>query len=266
MDFRPVGHGIGYAVVQGVVVGFVFQSLAQVQPGGSGQPDYVVQGGNSHFIVVFRLGQGLLGVDQFHLGPEHVGFGHYPYGKLGLGVLQMFIQTVHGFLVQVHGVGGLEHIIVPLFRIVPGGLVGTAHPILVVVQVLFGLVDDPFQTASGIDGHRNAHLIGMIVADDIGLVFFCTAAGMGEINAPPPGPLGLVQFCLGRVQFSGRDLDAGVVVQGHADGFPQIQVYGFRGSGPHCMDRKGAQDDSAQNHAFGMEMLHNQTLLYFLTT
>ena len=32
------------------------------------------------------------------------------------------------------------------------------------------------------------------------------------------------------------------------------------------MDRKGAQDHSAQNHAFGMEMLHNQTLLYFLTT
>lgn len=89
---------------------------------------------------------------------------------------------------------------------------------------------------------------------------------MGKVNAPPPGSFGLVQVGFGGFQFRSGNLHAGIVVQGHADGFPQVQVYGFRGGSPDCMDGKGAQDHSAQNHAFGMEMLHNQTLLYFLTT
>ena len=78
----------------------IAQVTLDVQLGGQGKPDDVVEVGHGQVIGVLRFDQALFCFGQFDLGPQHVDFGDDADFKLQFHVLQVAFQSLNRFLVQ----------------------------------------------------------------------------------------------------------------------------------------------------------------------
>ena len=138
MDLGPVQHGVGKAVIKGIVIGFIFQpfhSGKEASP--SEAPRRCSRWLRPHHRN-FGPGSGSAGHRQVPPDCEEHRLCGNTYIKLGLGIPQMLSQPVHGFFLEVHRIDAFKDIIISLGRIVARRLVGAIHAIFIIFLVGLG--------------------------------------------------------------------------------------------------------------------------------
>ena len=209
------------------------------------------------------LGQGLLGIDKFHLTAKNIDFCGNTYIKLGLGIPQMLSQPVHGFFLEVHRIDAFKDIIISLGRIVARRLVGAIHAIFIIFLVGLGFFYLTFEFPARVDRNGNAHSVRAAVCPHRASSERCTSSrliphvpprGMSKINASPTSCPSRVKSGLSGIQFGRGNLDIRVIFKGHANGLIQIEADRLRCLlGKSGAKRQDTQEDSA-DQCFFMDM------------
>ena len=209
------------------------------------------------------MGQGLLGIDKFHLAAEDIDFCGNTDIELGLGISQMFSQPVHGFFLKVYRIDAFKDIIISFGRIIACRLVGAIHAIFIIFLVGLGFFYLAFESTARIDRNGNAHSVRAAVCPHRAISKCCTSSSlishvpprrMSKINAPPTSCPSRVKAGFGCIQFGRGNLDIRVIFKGHANGLIQVEADRLRSLlGKSGTKRQDTQKDSA-DQCFFMDM------------